>query len=184
MDGEGVRWYRTGDLVGDDGTACYEFHGRRDRMVKKRGYRIELGEIESALYRHDGVDRAGVVAQVDYVGVSISAFVALKPNQKKSIIADGNNRASSAQSTSTTTAGNIEIKGRLNAKAMREEAQTQANKVTDAGKKAHDDINAAAAHQVDAIAEKINQLLPHGLLIFLSERPLPCLAYWPAFALF
>ena len=66
---------------------CYQFHGRRDRMVKKRGYRIELGEIESALYRHDGVDRAGVVAQADEVGVSIAAFVALKPDQKKSIIA-------------------------------------------------------------------------------------------------
>ena len=74
-------------LFVDDGTGCYHFHGRRDRMVKKRGYRIELGEIESALYRHDGVDRAGVVAQADEVGVSIAAFVALKPDQKKSIIA-------------------------------------------------------------------------------------------------
>jgi amino acid adenylation domain-containing protein len=87
VDGDGVPWYRTGDLVRDDGNACYVFHGRRDRMVKKRGYRIELGEIESALYRHDGVDRAGVVAQADEVGISISAFVALKPNHKKSIIA-------------------------------------------------------------------------------------------------
>jgi L-proline---[L-prolyl-carrier protein] ligase len=82
-----IRWYRTGDLVCDDGTGCFQFHGRRDRMVKKRGYRIELGEIESALYRHDGVDRAGVVAQADDVGTSIAAFVALKPDQKKSIIA-------------------------------------------------------------------------------------------------
>jgi len=87
VDSDGVPWYRTGDLVGDDGTGCYVFHGRRDRMVKKRGYRIELGEIESALYRHDGVDRAGVVAQSDNVGISIAAFIALKPNQKKSIIA-------------------------------------------------------------------------------------------------
>jgi L-proline---[L-prolyl-carrier protein] ligase len=82
-----TRWYRTGDLVCDDGSGCFQFHGRRDRMVKKRGYRIELGEIESALYRHDGVDRAGVVARPDEVGVSIAAFVALKPDQKKSIIA-------------------------------------------------------------------------------------------------
>ena len=87
VDDDGTRWYRTGDLVSDDGTGCFQFHGRRDRMVKKRGYRIELGEIESALYRHDGVDRAGVVAQADEVGVSIAAFVALKPDQKKSIIA-------------------------------------------------------------------------------------------------
>jgi acyl-coenzyme A synthetase/AMP-(fatty) acid ligase len=84
---EGTRWYRTGDLVCDDGAGCFQFHGRRDRMVKKRGYRIELGEIESALYRHDGVDRAGVVAQADDVGISIAAFIALKPNQKKSTIA-------------------------------------------------------------------------------------------------
>jgi amino acid adenylation domain-containing protein len=83
----GTRWYRTGDLVKDDGTGCFQFHGRRDRMVKKRGYRIELGEIESALYRHDGVDRAGVVAQADEIGISIAAFVALKPDHKKSIIA-------------------------------------------------------------------------------------------------
>jgi amino acid adenylation domain-containing protein len=86
-DAEGTRWYQTGDLVVDDGTGCFQFHGRRDRMVKKRGYRIELGEIESAFYRHDGVDRAGVVARADEGGVSIAAFVSLKPNQKKSIIA-------------------------------------------------------------------------------------------------
>jgi amino acid adenylation domain-containing protein len=86
-DGDGGRWYRTGDLVIDIGGGCFQFHGRRDRMVKKRGYRIELGEIESALYRHDGVDRAGVVARTDELGVSIAAFVALKSDQKRSIIA-------------------------------------------------------------------------------------------------
>ena len=47
LDDDGA-WYRTGDLVTDDGRGCHQFHGRRDRMVKKRGYRIELGEIESA----------------------------------------------------------------------------------------------------------------------------------------
>lgn len=84
---EGPPWYRTGDLVVDDGTGCFVFHGRRDRMVKKRGYRIELGEIESALHRHDGVVRAAVVAKSDEAGVSISAFVAMKPDSKGSIIA-------------------------------------------------------------------------------------------------
>jgi amino acid adenylation domain-containing protein len=87
VDDEGNRWYRTGDLVTDSGDGCFQFHGRRDRMVKKRGYRIELGEIESAIYRHEGVDRAGVIAQADETGVSIAAFVALKPDQKRSIIA-------------------------------------------------------------------------------------------------
>jgi amino acid adenylation domain-containing protein len=87
LDGDGKRWYRTGDLVSDDGAGSFLFHGRRDRMVKKRGYRIELGEIESAFYRHDGVDRAGVVARADEAGVSIAAFIALKPDRKRSIIA-------------------------------------------------------------------------------------------------
>lgn len=80
-------WYRTGDLVRDDGSGCHHFHGRRDRMVKKRGYRIELGEIESALHRHEGVDRAAVVAKADDSGVSIAAFVAMKPARKGSLIA-------------------------------------------------------------------------------------------------
>ena len=87
LDDEGTVWYRTGDLVVDDGSGCYQFHGRRDRMVKKRGYRIELGEIESALYRHEGVDRAAVVAKTDDDGVSIAAFVAMKPAHKGSLIA-------------------------------------------------------------------------------------------------
>jgi amino acid adenylation domain-containing protein len=86
VEGE-TRWYRTGDIVHDRGDGCFVFHGRRDRMIKKRGYRIELAEIESALYRHEGIDRAGVVAQTGEAGVSITAFIALKTSQKKSIIA-------------------------------------------------------------------------------------------------
>ena len=80
-------WYRTGDLVTDDGQGVYRFHGRRDRMIKKRGYRIELGEIESAIYRDEGVDRAAVIARNGDDGVSILAFVAMKPGRKASIIA-------------------------------------------------------------------------------------------------
>lgn len=87
VDDVGLKWYRTGDLVIADQAGCHEFRGRRDRMVKKRGYRIELGEIESALYRHEEVDRAAVLAQTDDSGVSISAFVAMKPGGKKSLIA-------------------------------------------------------------------------------------------------
>jgi amino acid adenylation domain-containing protein len=86
-DADGTRWYRTGDLVVSDDVGRYTFHGRRDRMVKKRGYRIELGEIESALYRHEDVERAAVVARDDEAGVAIAAFVAMKPGRKGSIIA-------------------------------------------------------------------------------------------------
>ena len=87
VDADGTSWYRTGDRVVDDGTGCYDFRGRRDRMVKRRGYRIELGEIESALDRHDDVARAAVVARSDASGTAIAAFVALKPGRRKSIIA-------------------------------------------------------------------------------------------------
>ena len=80
-------WYRTGDLVTDEGDGCHRFHGRRDRMVKKRGYRIELGEIEAALYEHEGVDRAAVIARNTEDGASLVAFVAMKPGRKGSIIA-------------------------------------------------------------------------------------------------
>ncbi|GIW85966.1 MAG: hypothetical protein KatS3mg108_0290 [Isosphaeraceae bacterium] len=87
IDDHGTPWYRTGDLVSDDGSGCFSFHGRRDRMIKKRGYRIELGEIESTLYRHDDVQRAAVIARSDPNGISIDAFITTKPGRKASIIA-------------------------------------------------------------------------------------------------
>src|SRR5262249_7874706 len=86
-DDDDTSWYRTGDLVADDGSGCFAFHGRRDRMVKKRGYRIELGEVEAALYRHDGGDRAAGIARPDDEGGAIAPFGAMKPAHKPSIIA-------------------------------------------------------------------------------------------------
>lgn len=83
---DGTRWYRTGDLVVDRG-GSYVYHGRRDRMVKRRGHRIELGELEAALDRHPDVARAAVVAAAGEEGPTITAFVAMKPGCKGSIIA-------------------------------------------------------------------------------------------------
>lgn len=57
--------YRTGDIVTLDDEGNYLFLGRRDNMVKSRGYRIELGEVETALYRHERVREAVVVAVPD-----------------------------------------------------------------------------------------------------------------------
>lgn len=57
--------YRTGDIVTLDENGDYHLIGRRDHMVKSRGYRIELGEIESALYGHELVKEAAVVAIPD-----------------------------------------------------------------------------------------------------------------------
>ncbi len=85
---DGKRWYRTGDVVIDADNGCYEFVGRRDRMVKRRGYRIELGEIESALYRHSDISEAAVVATPDETnGVKITAFVSTKNGERIGLIA-------------------------------------------------------------------------------------------------
>lgn len=57
---EGVRWYRSGDLVrrGADGQLWYL--GRLDSQVNLRGYRIEPGEIEATLRRSPLVADAAV----------------------------------------------------------------------------------------------------------------------------
>lgn len=69
--------YRTGDIVTlDKDGVNWHYVGRRDHMIKSRGYRIELGEIETALYSHQGVKEAAVVAIPDeLVGNWIKAFV-------------------------------------------------------------------------------------------------------------
>jgi amino acid adenylation domain-containing protein len=86
-DADGLRWYRTGDLVVDEG-GSYLFLGRRDRMVKRRGYRVELAEIEAALNRHEHINEAAVVALPDPdSGVLIKAFVSWTGETKPSLIA-------------------------------------------------------------------------------------------------
>jgi len=59
---DGKQLYRTGDLVRFRDNGELEFLGRVDSQIKLRGYRIELSEIESALYQHEAVQRAAVVA--------------------------------------------------------------------------------------------------------------------------
>lgn len=68
--------YRTGDIVRLEKDGSYVFVGRKDHMVKSRGYRIELGEIEQALYQHEGVREAVVVAiPDDEVGARLKAVI-------------------------------------------------------------------------------------------------------------
>jgi amino acid adenylation domain-containing protein len=87
VDGDGVRWYRTGDIVTEAADGCYTYRGRRDRMVKRRGYRIELGEIEAGLYRHPAIKEAAVIARPDEeAGVVIVAFLAWQGEKKPSLI--------------------------------------------------------------------------------------------------
>jgi amino acid adenylation domain-containing protein len=58
--GRRERWYRTGDIVRENGQGQIEFIGRKDSQVKLRGYRIELGEIEEHLRRHPDIREAAV----------------------------------------------------------------------------------------------------------------------------
>lgn len=58
IDVDGMRWYRTGDLVEPlaDGTLLYV--GRADRQVKLQGHRIELDEVELRLAACPGISEA------------------------------------------------------------------------------------------------------------------------------
>lgn len=89
-DGAGRAWYKTGDVVRDEGDGCYLFAGRRDRMVKRRGYRVELGEIEAALYKHPAITEAAVLAIPDEengVRVLACASYNAEAGKKPSLIA-------------------------------------------------------------------------------------------------
>ncbi|MCC7547517.1 MAG: amino acid adenylation domain-containing protein [Burkholderiales bacterium] len=87
VDSDGIRWYRTGDVVVEDQPGCYTYRGRRDRMVKRRGYRVELGEIEAGLYQHGAVEEAAVIAVPDEeAGVRIIAFLSGRDGQRPSLI--------------------------------------------------------------------------------------------------
>jgi amino acid adenylation domain-containing protein len=88
VDADGTPWYKTGDVVREEGDGLYLFIGRRDRMVKRRGYRVELGEIESALYKHPSITEAAVVAMPDAEGgVVIKAFYASDTGETLGLIA-------------------------------------------------------------------------------------------------
>lgn len=88
VDAEGRQWYRTGDIVAEEGGGQYRYLSRRDRMVKRRGYRVELGEIEVALLKHPDMREAAVVAVPDVEsGVRIAAFVSCPPERRLTIIA-------------------------------------------------------------------------------------------------
>ncbi len=56
----GVRLYKTGDLVRYLNDGNLEFLGRVDNQVKIRGFRIELEEIEALLSQHPGVHQCVV----------------------------------------------------------------------------------------------------------------------------
>ncbi|WP_244422001.1 non-ribosomal peptide synthetase [Bradyrhizobium sp. ORS 285] len=74
---DGIRLYRSGDLVRFDPEDNIEFVGRRDNQVKIRGHRIEVEEVELALARHPAVTDAAVIVCGDDDRKSLEAFVTL-----------------------------------------------------------------------------------------------------------
>ncbi|OUS88237.1 non-ribosomal peptide synthetase [Rhodococcus sp. NCIMB 12038] len=69
---DGIRRYRTGDLVHRRADGHLTFLGRLDRQVKVRGMRIEPAQVEAALLELHGVEQAAVLVQRD----DLVAFVA------------------------------------------------------------------------------------------------------------
>ncbi|MEU2791649.1 amino acid adenylation domain-containing protein [Streptomyces sp. NPDC007100] len=75
---DGVRHYRTGDLVSSDPDGVLSFHGRTDNQVKIRGHRIELGDVDNALLEIDGLtDSHTHVARRDTGGGQLVSHVVL-----------------------------------------------------------------------------------------------------------
>ena len=73
---DGLRVYRTGDIVRYRANGDIEFVGRKDGQVKIRGFRIELKEVESVIREYPGIKDATVQA-FDYPtgGKYIAAYV-------------------------------------------------------------------------------------------------------------
>jgi amino acid adenylation domain-containing protein len=72
---DGVRYYRTGDVVRELPDGGYAYLGRTDHQVKIGGYRIELGEIEAVLRRAGCIEAAALPWPAAQGAEAIVAFV-------------------------------------------------------------------------------------------------------------
>jgi len=80
---DGLRYYRTADIVSMDEAGHLYFIDRTVDTIKHKGYRISSSEIESVLQEHPAVISSCVVGIPDQkVGERIKAFVVLKEDVK------------------------------------------------------------------------------------------------------
>jgi long-chain acyl-CoA synthetase len=80
---DGLRWYKTGDIVKRDSNGFCFFVDRTADTIKHKGYRVSSSEIEAALQDHPAVFAACAVGVPDEkVGERIKAFVVLKQDVK------------------------------------------------------------------------------------------------------
>ncbi|MGC9379975.1 AMP-binding protein [Streptomyces sp. MH13] len=85
----GVRWYRTGDLVGEAADGILVFRGRSDHQVKIRGFRVDLLDVEALVGRCEGVSSVAA-ARVDRAGhSSLAAFFVPLPDVEPDAVAAG-----------------------------------------------------------------------------------------------
>ena len=80
---EGLRWYRTADIISMDDQGHLYFIDRTVDTIKHKGYRVSSSEVESVLQENPVVMGACVVGIPDAkVGERIKAFVVLKEDVK------------------------------------------------------------------------------------------------------
>jgi len=61
-DGEGVRWWKSGDIVDVDDDGLYHYHGRADELVKIHGVFVAPSRLEAELRTIDGIGAASAIA--------------------------------------------------------------------------------------------------------------------------
>jgi long-chain acyl-CoA synthetase len=80
---EGLRWYRTADIMSMDEDGNLYFVDRTVDTIKHKGYRVSASEIEAVLQEHQAVISACVIGVPDEkVGERIKAYVVLKEDIK------------------------------------------------------------------------------------------------------
>ena len=80
---DGVKWYRTADIMSLDADGNLYFVDRTVDTIKHKGYRVSASEIESVLQEHPAVVGSCVVGVPDEtVGERIKAYVVLKEDIK------------------------------------------------------------------------------------------------------